>query len=272
MKNIIFEGFIGDKYGREWNIRANTVRDALNCLEANYPESRKDLIEFVEAGGNFSIQVGEEFLGEEELFYNITKDTIIITPIPAGAKSGGAKVVAGLALLTFAFFMPQMFLFLNPATGGGFAGAAVAAGNAVSAFLPGTLGGFIQSSIALLGVSLATTGLQQMMAPDPSVDTNDNNYLFEGPDNTIATGNPVPVLFGQMIVGGVVISSGTVTGAVRTLSTYGSSDSGGGGYTGPTYPPDNIDTFNSRDPDTGGGFTTTQLIDLELRMGDSQDE
>jgi predicted phage tail protein len=269
MKNIIFEGFIGDKYGREWNIRANTVKDALNCLEANYPESRKDLIEFVEAGGNFSIQVGEEFIGEEELFYNINKDTIIITPIPAGAKSGGAKLVAGLALLTFAFFLPALVPvgfaanFLGGVTTGvGLAGAQFAAG---------TAGFFLQSSIALLGVSLATTGLQQMMAPDPSVDTNDNNYLFEGPDNTIATGNPVPVLFGQMIVGGVVISSGTVTGAVRTLSTYGSSDSGGGGYTGPTYPPDNIDTFNSRDPDAGGAYTTTQLINLELRLGDDFD-
>jgi hypothetical protein len=39
-----------------------------------------------------------------------------------------------------------------------------------------------------------------------------NNYLFNGPQNTIAQNNIVPVLFGEMIVGGVVIASGTISG------------------------------------------------------------
>ncbi|NDD83000.1 tail assembly protein [bacterium] len=263
MKNIIFEGFIGDKYGREWNIRANRVTDAIACLEANYPESRKELIDFVEAGGNFSIQVGEDFIGEDELLYNITKDTIIITPIPAGAKSGGAKIIAGIALLAFAWWALP---FAGALAGAGGAvsvlgAGTIAGGVGTAAYVAGVAGQLALAGIGVLGVSLATTGLAQLMAPDPSVDTNDSNYLFEGPENTVASGVSVPVLFGEMIVGGVVISSGAVSGAVRTLTTYGSSDrTNNGGGTTPTVPGTPvIDTNNTVDPTPGQLITDANM-------------
>lgn len=191
MKKVILQGHLGDKYGSSWEIDANTYQEIFSCIEANYPSFRKDLIDIIESGGDLDIQSGEKFLDAEELFYPIDSDTVIITPLPAGAKSGGAKIMAAVAIVALAFI-------ISPVTG---TFAAAAAGQAGATY-------FALSAAFLLATNLALTGISQLLAPDPSVDTNDQDYLFSGPENTIAAGNVVPVLFGEMIVGGVVISSG----------------------------------------------------------------
>lgn len=191
MRKVILQGHLGDKYGSSWEIDANTYQEIFSCIEANYPSFRKDLIEIVESGGDLDIQSGEKFLDVEELFYPVDSDTIIITPLPAGAKSGGAKIFAAIAITV------ATFVILGPA--------------GVQAVLAGKAGAWAQLGLQatfLLSANLALTGISQLLAPDPSVDTNDQDYLFSGPENTIAAGNVVPVLFGEMIVGGVVISSG----------------------------------------------------------------
>lgn len=191
MRKVILQGHLGDKYGSSWEIDANTYQEIFSCIEANYPSFRKDLIDIVEAGGDLDIQSGEKFLDVEELFYPVDSDTIIITPLPAGAKSGGAKIVAAIAIVALAFVLsPVSSVF-----------AAAAAGQVGATY-------FALTAAFLLAANLALTGIAQLLAPDPSVDTNDQDYLFSGPENTIAAGNVVPVLFGEMIVGGVVISSG----------------------------------------------------------------
>lgn len=79
-----------------------------------------------------------------------------------------------------------------------------------------------------LGVNLALTGLQQLMAPDPSVDTNEQDYLFSGPQTTVASGNPVPILCGEMIIGGILMSSGIIPGTSFTYGHIGGVYTGGG--------------------------------------------
>jgi predicted phage tail protein len=58
-------------------------------------------------------------------------------------------------------------------------------------------------------------GVIQMLSPQqmPKSGESANNgasYNFTGPVNTTAQGNPVPVLYGRMIVGSAVISAGIV--------------------------------------------------------------
>ena len=58
-----------------------------------------------------------------------------------------------------------------------------------------------------MGVSLGLAGIQQMMAPDPSVDNDqDESYLFQGTGQTLIEGDPVPVLYGKLRVPGRPIS------------------------------------------------------------------
>jgi predicted phage tail protein len=192
MRKVILQGFLGDKYGTVWDIDANTYPEVFSCIEANYPTFRKDLIEFAEAGGDLDIQTGDKFIEVDDMLYPIENNTIIITPVPTGAKSGQAKILAAIAIITIAVI-----------ASGGLAGlGAVLAGGS------GTLAQFAAFTAVSLSLNLAITGIQQLLAPDPSVDTNDQDYLFSGPENTVASGNVVPVLFGEMIVGGVVMSSG----------------------------------------------------------------
>jgi predicted phage tail protein len=191
MRKVILQGTLGDKFGSYWEIDANTYQEIFACIEANYPSFRKELIDIAEAGGDLDIQSGEKFLDVEEMFYPVDSETIIITPLPAGAKSGGAKIMAAIAIVVLAFVIsPVLGTFT-----------AAAAGQVGATY-------FALTAAFLLAANLALTGIAQLLAPDPSVDVNDQDYLFSGPENTIAAGSVVPVLFGEMIVGGVVISSG----------------------------------------------------------------
>jgi predicted phage tail protein len=191
MRKVILLGTLGDKYGSNWEMEADTYQEIFSCIEANYPSFRKTLIDIAEAGGDLDIQSGDKFLEVEEMFYPVDSDTIIITPIPSGAKSGGAKILAAIAIVALAFILsPVVATFV--AAGAGTVGATY----------------FALTAAFLIAANLAMTGIMQLLAPDPSVDTEDKDYLFGGPENTVAEGNVVPVLFGEMIVGGVTISSG----------------------------------------------------------------
>ena len=199
MKTVILQGHLGDKYGEHWTMKARDYKDIFSCIDANYPGFRQDLIDLALAGGDLDIQQGEMFLEAEDLFYPLdTSETIIITPIPAGAKSGGAKIIAAIALVAVAF--------------------AVAPVSAT--FAAGTFGPTMFALLATFGVAanLAMAGLEQLMTPDPSVDDEERDYLFTQAENTVASGNPVPVLLGELIVGGIVISSGVTSGSQTSLS------------------------------------------------------
>jgi hypothetical protein len=58
-------------------------------------------------------------------------------------------------------------------------------------------------------INLALTGLQQMMAPDPSTDSqqSDESYLFQGTTQEAVEGDPVPIVYGKLRVPGRPISS-----------------------------------------------------------------
>ena len=229
MKEVILNGFIGDKYGRHWTIQAERPHDVFSCIEANYPSFRRDMIEYVEAGGGIDVQCGDRFLEEEDLLFSIPEDSMIITPIPGGAKSGGAKLLLA-ALLVASFFIPgSTFLVAGaaaPAAGSAAAVAAAGGGLAVSTTAAGAIaaGGALSIpglAVAGLAASLALAGITQMMAPDVKAEKQEErNYLFDGPQNTIAQNNVVPVLMGEMIVGGVIIASGTVSGLENRSNTF----------------------------------------------------
>lgn len=224
MKEVILNGFIGDKYGKHWTIHADRPHDVFSCIEANYPSFRKDMIEYIESGGGIDVQCGERFLDEEDLLFSIPEDSIIITPVPAGAKSGGSKLLLA-ALLVASFFIPG--------SGAIFAAGAMKVGaSAGTAF---AIQGAAQLAIAGLAASLALAGITQMMAPKVETEgPGEDNYLFNGPENTVAQNNVVPVLMGEMIVGGVIIASGTVSGLQNRTATFittGSFPGDGGGTT-----------------------------------------
>jgi predicted phage tail protein len=192
-RKVYLEGAIAKKFGSEFTIYAESVADVWRCLNCNFPELREYLIECHEKDIGFLCQVGDKGLdNEEEMLLKIQAGDVFISPQPAGSKSGLGKILAAIAIVAlvaisggYAFFGNSMVSF----------GTAIAATGTV---------GLVAMGVA---VNLALTGIQQMMAPDPSLDTpntnaGENSYLFQGSEQTVLEGDPVPVAYGELRIPG----------------------------------------------------------------------
>ena len=180
------------KFGSSWETDCRNIRDIFKLIDCQTPGFRKHLIQAADAGIQYEIKRGEDYLeSEEELLLSLNKEDIIITEVPAGAK-GGKKLLAAIAIVVLV------------AATGGFGGAGIfgtGAGTASAGL--STLG---QMAIGL-ATNLALTGIAEIMAPGPESDSKqEEGYLFNGPQNTVQQGLPVPVCYGELVVGGSPIS------------------------------------------------------------------
>jgi len=193
IRKVYLDGEMAEKFGSEFTIKAKTTADVFRNLECNFPEMRQYLMECHEKDIGFLCQVGDEALqDEEELLLSLGEGDVYISPQPAGSKSGFAKILAAIAIVAIIIAFPQTFGYLTQA-------GAAAAGTTTGLTIPGLVA-------ASLAVNLALTGIQQMMAPDPSVDDFNNDketsYLFQGAEQNVIEGDPVPVVYGQLRVPG----------------------------------------------------------------------
>jgi predicted phage tail protein len=174
LRNVYLEGELGEVFTPHFQVECKTTAEVFKCLDANYPEFKPYFQQKHEEGGYVHIEAcGEELEHSEELLMEIGKGDIIISNIPAGSKAA-AKIIVGAILIV--------------------AGAMLIAWNPV-----------IGSMIMGMGISMAVGGLMELMAPDPAVDkieNGDESYLFNGNAQSIASGDPVPVLYGRLRVPG----------------------------------------------------------------------
>jgi predicted phage tail protein len=167
-----------------------TAAEAVRFLVANWPELERHM-----ADQHYRVSVGTYDLAAEELHDPAGQQDIKIVPVMAGAGATG-RIIAGIALVALAIINPF--------------GAAAIAGTAISTIVGG------------IGASLALGGLAQLLTPTPKVPTgpdtqNDprKSYSFSGIQNTSRQGVPVPIVYGETIVGSVVISAGIDTVQVQ---------------------------------------------------------
>tara|TARA_R100001463_G_scaffold897_2_gene4006 strand:- start:1032 stop:1754 length:723 start_codon:yes stop_codon:yes gene_type:complete len=211
----------------------SNVAEVGRFLVANWPSVEKHMQD-----QHYKIFIGNYNIGEEELNYPIGQtEEIRIVPIAIGAKgvaktfgkavrgvgravksvisSPVGKVVAGAALIGIS------------AVTGGFAGAAI------GTFGLGS-GSIAVGSIATgIGVSLALSGVSQLLTPTPEIPgigggvggINDpagiaaldpqSNYSFSGVQNVSRSGVPVSLIFGEIFTGSVIVSAGIDTAQVK---------------------------------------------------------
>jgi predicted phage tail protein len=146
------------------------------------------------ADQHYRVSVGSYDLLAEELHDPAGQQEIKIVPVMAGAGAVG-RIIAGVALIAFSLLLPGV-------------GAAI--------------GGALMTKIGLLGGALVLTGVAQLLTPTPKIPTgpdtqNDprKSYSFSGIQNTSRQGVPVPIVYGETIVGSVVISAGIDTVQVQ---------------------------------------------------------
>lgn len=190
-------GVLGARFGRVHRLVVNSAAEAVRALSVQLPGFEEFFYSARDRGLVFAVFHGRRNIGQEELGHPPGRAEIRIAPIIEGSKrSGGLQTVIGIAIIAVASY---------------FSGGLAATG---SGALFGTAGGAVWGAVGAVGISMALSGVSQMLTKTATgldaQDSADNkpSYSFGGPVNTQAQGNPVPLLYGTMIVGSAVLSAG----------------------------------------------------------------
>ena len=244
MTQVKLMGELGEKFGSEWECVDTSIRDILKCIDCQTEGLKDYFSECHLKNVQFSIQTGENLIEEfPELYLNVAREEVIITPVPAGSGKGLGKLITGLLILAAMFFMPGIAGgFLTTSTSSSLGAGAVVQGTHATLLVGGSQGMSVGAALAagaspgalmmsgaasltlpgvavmMLGANLALMGLAEMSAPDPDKTTNDPSYLFNGAENHIEQGQPVPLLYGELTVGGAPIYQGYAPGVISTYS------------------------------------------------------
>ena len=175
-----------------------SAAEAVRFLAVNFPQLEKHM-----ADQHYRVSVGKYALTMDELHDPAGQQEIKLVPVLVGAGGNVGRILIGAALIAGAFF-----------TGGATIGLlGLAAPVAVSTVLAG------------IGVSLVLGGVAGLLTPTPKInqpgtpqDNNDprKSYSFSGIQNTSRQGTPVPIVYGETLVGSVTISAG-----IDTVEVYG---------------------------------------------------
>jgi len=194
LRSIKLYGHLREVTGlSELKTHARTVRDAISMLICNWPELESQI-----AQNYYQVLVGKDNIVKEEIDYPAGSEPISFIPVVVGAGSMG-KIIAGAALI----------------------GVAVATGGTATAGVPflkalTTLKG-LYASAATIGLSLISSGIADFFAPDqeiPEEDQEQKSFAFQSPLNVSFAGVPVPIAYGTIVVGSVVINAGQEIGDV----------------------------------------------------------
>ena len=186
---------------RTFEAEVKTPIDNFRFLLANFPDLERHM-----ADQNYCVKVGKYDIDETELFNPMGQQEIKIVPVVTGSIGGFKRILAGIALISIAVF--------NPAAGLGL-------GQGTSAFLFGTSGGAALAAAAgNLGIYLALSGAAQMLSPVPtppgvSDEPQSQNFSFSGIQNTSRAGVAIPVIYGEIFSGSLVVSAGIDTVQIR---------------------------------------------------------
>jgi len=218
MTHVKLMGELGEKYGSDWHANVRTTRDIFKLIECQHDDFRDYMIDCTKKGINFTVQNGEELLDQMEAFIAPLKDTVIITPVASGAGTSDAlKIIVGVIMLWYgaSWLMNQGWA---TSTGTTTTTKTVEIGGQtveISASVEGsatglnTYGEIARIGIQSLGVGLAMSGVTGYLTPEGPSEAG-KSYLFDGPVNNAKQGIPVPVAYGELIVGGAIMNAGFI--------------------------------------------------------------
>ena len=190
--------FVGHK---EFEVKADTLRHAVSFLINNFEGVEKYM-----SPKHYQVKVGNYAVDESELSHPIGQEDIHFIPVITGAGRGVGKILLGAALIGLVFM-----------TGG--ATITKAAGLEFHATALG--GAFLNKSIAYVGAYLVLSGVSEMLFPmpkPPEFESEENprlSFSFGGTQQTGRAGTPVPLVYGEIFTGSVVISGSIDTEQVQ---------------------------------------------------------
>lgn len=169
---------------RKFEAEVSSAAEAVRFLLANFPQLEQHM-----ADQHYRVTVGSYDLTADELHDPAGLQEIKIVPVVAGAGAVG-RIIAGVALLAIGFLVPGI----------GALGVQLLVG--------------VGASLVLGGVAQLLTPVPRTVPPGSTSDTVKDprkSYSFSGIQNTSRQGLPVPIVYGETLVGSVVISAGVDT-------------------------------------------------------------
>jgi len=205
--------FIGHK---EFEIQVHNLPQAISFLRNNFPE-----VESYMNPKYYQVKIGDYEINKDELNFPIGKQDIHIIPVISGAGGDSFnQILLGGLLIGASFFFPGAGLFGTQS----FSGVLAAGSQSAIPFIGATgvagsaLGTAIGTGLSYIGASMVLSGVSNMLYPTQNPEFEDNpqiSFNFSGTQNTARAGTPVPIVYGEIFTGSVVISGDTDTEAVQ---------------------------------------------------------
>ena len=171
---------------RVFQAEVSSAAEAIRFLVTNFPQLEKHMAEQY-----YRVSVDGYDLDKDELHHPAGPEIRII-PVVAGAGTVG-RILLGVALIALSF--------VSFGSAGAFAGLAAKAAGSTALFG--------------IGATFVLGGVASLLTPVPKTvaDNQDprKSFSFSGIQQTSRQGTPVPICYGEVITGSVVISAGIDT-------------------------------------------------------------
>jgi len=198
MKVVKVYGALREQLGQcRFEFVADTPVQALKALLVNFPGLEKWLLDSEKHGVAYRVTVGKQRVHSDDasdLFLPWSEQEVFsITPVLMGAGNGVGSIILGVALIAASIFIP---------------------GAAAIGF--GMQFGAISLGVGVVGAGLILIGVAQMISPTPKPpglrEQNDairlESNAFSGIVNATRQGVAVPIAYGRVFAGSVVLSAG----------------------------------------------------------------
>lgn len=241
MVNVRFYGSL-KQFGSEFNLDCKTPAEVVHALTSQIPKLRQ----FIQQG-LFTVRVGREYLDNRYLEQGLSQklkdnSTVHFTPTLKGSKRGGVfGVIAGAAIVAGALALGQLWLGVLGST------SAMMIGGLGASMLLGGVAQMLTKMPTMRGVT--PTGAVKPESTKNKQEEKKQSTSFSNLSNMVAQGKSMPLAYGLIRTGTLVISQGVETMDVErepTVSTVEDTnkpttgntgtDSSRGKKTGKIYP------------------------------------
>ena len=199
LKKVKLYGELADFVGhKELDAVINNTADAIRFLVTNF-----DGLHAYMATRTYKILVDDYEVGEDEIHHPIGSQGLSIVPVVTGSGDFG-KIILGGALLALSF-----------GAFGAFGTGALTFGKGFSASFAGAA--FGAKAAFGIGAALVLSGVSDLLFPLPQMPDFSNeedpriSFSFSGIQNTDRAGTSIPLCYGEIVTGSVVISAGIDT-------------------------------------------------------------
>lgn len=187
-RNINLHGALGAEFGKTHRLNVDSVAEVIQALRVNFP-GFANAIRY----GFYKIILGRTKTGgltlrDDQMGVALGDRDVHIVPTVEGRKNGGiGKAIAGIALIGL-----SMGTF-------GFGAAMAAPLWSGSTMTLGTM-------VGNMGVSMLLTGVASLIAPEQDGVEDKKSFTMSGPVSDLKEGMIIPVVYGEVITGGYMIS------------------------------------------------------------------